>query len=89
MPTNDRINTILGRNMVIYDANNRAKQRSDSSNGAPGGTNRIRTPAGRKPKNREAARKTRNRSGRAQRCRAAIEDDGIHSEAHSDHRGRI
>ena len=37
MPTNDRINTILGRNMVIYDANNRAKRRSDSSNGAPGG----------------------------------------------------
>ena len=24
MPTNNQINTILGRNMVIYDANNRA-----------------------------------------------------------------
>ena len=81
--------TILGRGVVINEENTPAKRHGDRRNGAPGGTNRIRTPAGRKPKNREAARKTRNRSGRAQRCRAAIEDDGIHSEAHSDHGGRI
>ena len=42
MPTNDRINTILGRNTAMVNANNRAKRRSDSSNGAPWGTNRIR-----------------------------------------------